>query len=57
MTSMKLQKHISRKIGNKEYLKYVIVIPKEDVDTLGWKDKQELSLTISGNKATIKPKK
>lgn len=54
---MKLQKHISRKIGNKEYLKYVIVIPKEDVDNLGWKDKQDLELIISGNKATIKPKK
>lgn len=57
MTSMKLQKHISRKIGNKEYLKYVIVIPKEDIDKLGWKDKQELQLTIKGPNAIIKPKK
>ena len=40
----KLQKQVSRKIGNKEYAKYVIVIPKEDIDRAGFKEGEELKI-------------
>ena len=40
----KLQKQVSRKIGDKEYAKYVIVIPKEDIDNAGFKEGEELKI-------------
>lgn len=39
---MKLQKRLNRKVGRKEYSKWVIVIPPEDIEQLQWKDGQEL---------------
>lgn len=34
----KLQKQVNRKIGNKEYVKYFLVIPKEDIDSAGFRE-------------------
>lgn len=39
---MKLQKRLNRKVGNKEYSKYLIVIPPEEVEKMGWKEGEEL---------------
>lgn len=50
---MQLQKQMSRKIGNTEYAKYVIVIPPKIVEELKWKDKQELTFKIQGKKLII----
>lgn len=54
---MKLQKQLSRKVGQQEYAKFVVTISPKDIEKLGWKQGQELNLEISGSKATIKPKK
>ena len=35
---MRLQKQLSRKVGNKEYAKYVIVVPPKTIEALEWKD-------------------
>jgi bifunctional DNA-binding transcriptional regulator/antitoxin component of YhaV-PrlF toxin-antitoxin module len=54
---MKLQKQLTRKIGNQEYSKYVLVLPSKDIEKLGWKQGQELELIVEGKEARIKTKK
>lgn len=51
---MKLQKQLSRKIGNKEYSKYVITLPPKKIKKLGWKEGQELEIKESSNRLVIK---
>ncbi len=60
---MKLQKRFNRKVGSKEYSKWVIIIPPEDVEKLRWKDGEELSgeilrdgLVIRAHKSKSKDK-
>lgn len=43
---MRLQKQLSKKIGNKEYVKWVITIPPENIEKLGWKEGQNLKSII-----------
>lgn len=50
---MKLQKQLSRKYKGKEYSKYVIVIKKELVEELGWKEGEELRGKVKGKKLVI----
>jgi antitoxin component of MazEF toxin-antitoxin module len=50
---MRLQKHFSRKVGDKEYAKYVVVIPPEHIDELQWKEGQELEPQVQGKKLII----
>ena len=53
---MQLQKQLSKKVGSKEYAKWVIVLPPEKVSTLGWKAGEELEVDISDNKLVIRRK-
>lgn len=53
---MKLQKQLSRKVGDKEYPKYMVVIPPKKVEELGWKEGTELEPKVNGEKLTIFPK-
>ncbi len=53
---MKLQKQLSRKIGNIEYAKFVTVIPPEKIKELGWGDGEELEAEIRNGKLVIKKK-
>jgi len=53
---MKLQKQLSRKVGNQEYPKYVVTISPKTIKKLGWKPGQELKLKINGKQAKISPK-
>ena len=50
---MKLQKQLSRKYGDKEYAKYVIVIKPNHIEKLGWKDGEELDAEVKGEKLII----
>jgi bifunctional DNA-binding transcriptional regulator/antitoxin component of YhaV-PrlF toxin-antitoxin module len=50
---MRLQKQLSKKIGDKEYAKYVIVVPPKVIEKLGWKDGEELEGEIKGDKLVI----
>ena len=50
---MKLQKHLSRKVGDKTYYKHVIVIPQDLIDKLGWKDEQEIKGNVRNKKLII----
>ena len=53
---MKLQKQLSRKVGNTEYVKWVLVVPPTMIETLGWKEGQELEAEIKDNKIVVKEK-
>jgi antitoxin component of MazEF toxin-antitoxin module len=53
---MRLQKHFSRKVGNKEYSKYVVVIPNEHIEKLEWEEGLELEPEVKGKKLVISPK-
>jgi hypothetical protein len=51
---MRLQKQLSRKVGNVEYAKWVIVVSPEIIKGLEWKEGQELESEIKDNKLIIK---
>jgi formylmethanofuran dehydrogenase subunit D len=53
---MQLQKRLSRKYKDKEYVKYIIVISPSDIEKLGWKEGDELEPEIKNGKLVIKHK-
>jgi antitoxin component of MazEF toxin-antitoxin module len=53
---MKLQKQLSRKVKNKKYPKYVMTIPPDYVEKLGWEQGAELEVCIKDNKLVVQPK-
>ncbi len=50
---MYLQKQLSKRIGDKDYSKYVIVIPSKLIEKLGWKGNEELEAEIKDKKLII----
>ena len=50
---MKLQTHISRKVGDTNYEKSWVVIPQEILKKLGWKKGEELKSDVKGSKLTL----
>ena len=50
----RLQKQISSKVGDKEYAKWVIVIPLEDIKKSGFKEGQDLIVETKEGKISIK---
>jgi len=50
---MKLQKQISRMVGDNEYAKWVIIVPPAQVQQLGWREGDELESSIEGTNLKI----
>lgn len=50
---MKLQKQLSRKVGSKEYPKWVITIPPKQIKALGWKEGEYLESEINNQELII----
>ncbi len=50
---MKLQKQLSRKVGDKDYAKWVLVIPPEIIKEACLKEGQELKIKVKDNKLII----
>ena len=50
---MRLQKQLSRKIGDKEYAKWVLVIPPEIIEKAKLKEGQEFSIKLDKNNNII----
>ncbi len=50
---MKFQSQVSRKVGDKEYKKFWIVIPQKLLKKLGWKTGQELKGEVKGGKLVV----
>ena len=53
MPKMRLQKQLSRKVGNKEYPKWVITIPPKQIKTLGWTEGEFLESEINDQELVI----
>lgn len=51
---MKLQKQLSRIVDEKAYPKWVIVIPPQAIEKVGWKDGEELKEEVHENKLLIR---
>ncbi len=54
---MKLQKRLSRKVGDKEYDKWIITIPPSKVKELGWKEGDNIDLKIEKAQAILSKKR
>lgn len=50
----KLQRQINRKVGDKEYSKYVLVIPESNIKEAGFEEGDILSIFSEKGKVTIK---
>ena len=50
---MRLIKQHGRKYGDKDYYKYIVVIPNKDIDKLGWKGGEELETEVKNDKLII----
>jgi len=50
---MRLQKQLSRKVGTKEYPKWVITIPPKQIKTLGWTEGEFLESEINDQELVI----
>ena len=51
---MKLQRQISRQVGENEYSKWVLIVPPSEIELLGWKEGQELQSQVREGKLIIK---
>jgi hypothetical protein len=54
---MKLQKHGSRKVKGKEYFKWTVVIPNEQLEKLRWHEGEELVAETKGDQLILKKNK
>lgn len=54
MPNTKLQKQLSRKVGNKEYPKWVVTIPPKQVEALGWKEGESLDSEVNTEELIIR---
>ena len=51
---MKLIKQKGRDYGDKEYFKYLLVVPNKLIKILGWKGGEELEADVKADKLIIK---
>ena len=51
---MKLQKQLSRKVGNKEYPKWVVIVPPKQIDTLGWNEGEYLESEVRDQELVVR---
>ena len=49
-----LQKQVSRKVGDKEYSKFVIVIPPEEIRKSGFEEGEELKFETKEGRIILK---
>ena len=51
---MKLQKQLSRRVGDKEYPKWVITIPPKQVQSLGWEEGEYLESEVNSQELIVR---
>ena len=51
---MKLQKQLSRRVGSKEYPKWVITIPPKQIKALGWDEGEYLESEVNNQELIVK---
>ena len=50
---MRLQKQKTREVKGKEYFRWTVVIPPDEVKELGWKEGMELKERREGNRLVL----
>ncbi len=50
---MRLIKQKGRDYGDKEYFKFIVVIPNKIIEKLGWKGGEDLEAEVKGDKIVI----
>lgn len=53
---VKLQKRFAYKYKGKDHYKYVVTIPTENIEKMGWGTGAELNWSYSDNTLILKPK-
>ena len=51
--NMKITRSVNRRVGDKEYHKHIVTIPNKHLKELGWSDKTNLNMKVSGKKLVI----
>jgi hypothetical protein len=51
---VKLQKQLGRRYGGKDYAKWLVVIPPNLVDKLGWSEGEDLDPQIDGHQLRLR---
>jgi len=54
---MKLQKQLSRKIGDISYSKWIVTIPPKKIKEVGWKEGQEINVEVKNGYLILRSKK
>jgi bifunctional DNA-binding transcriptional regulator/antitoxin component of YhaV-PrlF toxin-antitoxin module len=54
---MRLQKQVNRIVEDKEYSKYVIVVPPEEIERLQWREGEELTHEVKEQTLIIRKAK
>lgn len=57
MPKTRLQKQLSRKVGNKEYAKWVVVLPPSIIEELSWNAGDALKHEINNGKLVLSKEK
>jgi hypothetical protein len=52
---MRLQRRFNRKVGDKTYDKYIVVVPPGAVEDLKWAPDQELDFKAKGRELILRP--
>ena len=52
----KLQKQLNRRVGDKEYYKYSLVIPQEVIDEMNWEGQPDLVFEMKDGAVIIECK-
>ena len=52
---VKLQKRFSSRVGKKEYSKWVVALPNDKIEQVGWKEGVELDLDAEKGVITLRP--
>ncbi|AFU58180.1 hypothetical protein Ngar_c12400 [Candidatus Nitrososphaera gargensis Ga9.2] len=53
---MKLQRRFNRKVGHREYSKWIVNLPPQDVERVGWEEGTDLEVIVKDGKLILKPK-
>lgn len=54
---MKLQKRLNRIVGNKEYSKWVLTLPSDKIEEVGWSEGDEIDAIVKRHEIILKLQK
>ena len=54
---VKIQRRFAYRYKNRDHYKHIVTIPDDVIETLGWKEGQDVEPTTESGKLILKPKK